>query len=300
VRRSALAAAMLVLTGSLGTCAWSAMSSAEVVRPATMPSLRGALERAAQAAQGQRLLVVTNKPGAAPSGVVFESSRTPTGWAAFPPTPTPNDPLLPALAKLADAAAADFAAGGKLEASTVRALGVFDVAVVVVGDGEPRIPDVGERDPALGVAPEVPALRLRKAQPVWLFLAEQAALDPSDAVGFARTLRGGDADYLEFEDHAPWGEDVTINAESDAEFLLPTTAAGARVTIDGAPATFRAARVPMIVVKVPAGRRRVSVRYGDDAVGRQWIPIVAAAGAVLAFVVLWLGLRPHPSMDPDA
>jgi hypothetical protein len=291
---------MITLTASLGTCAWSAMTSADVVRPSTMPTLRGALERAAQAAQGQRVLVVTNKPGAAPSGVVFESSRTPTGWAAFPPTPTPGDPLLPAIEKLAQAAASDFAAGGKLEAPTVRALAVFDVAVVVVGDGEPTIPDVGERDPALGVAPEVPALRLRKAQPVMLFLAEQAAIDPSDAVGFARTLRGGDAIFQDFEDHAPWGMDVTIDTDADTEYLLPTTAAGARVTIDGVSATFRAARVPMMIVKVPEGLHHVSVRYGDDAVGRQWIPIVAAACAVLAFVVLWLGLRPHPSMDPDA
>jgi hypothetical protein len=291
---------MLLMTASLGTCAWSAMTRGDVVRPATIPSLRGALERAAQAAQGQRVLVVTNKPGAAPSGAVFESSRAPTGWAAFAPTPEPNDPLVPALAKLADAAAADFAAGGKLEAPTVRALAVFGVAVVVVGADDPRIPDVGERDPALGAAPEVPGLRVRKAQPVMMFLAEQAAIDPSDAVGFARALRGGDADFLEFEDHAPWGEDVTINASADAEYLLPSTAAGARVTIDGAPATFRAARVPVIVVKIPAGRHRVSVRYGDDAVGRQWIPIAAALVAVLSFVALWLGLRPHPSTDVDA
>jgi hypothetical protein len=169
-----------------------------------------------------------------------------------------------------------------------------------VGDTDPTIPEVGERDPALGVAQEVPGLRVRKAEPVMLFLAEQPAIDPSDAVGFARTLRGGDADFLEFEDHAPWGEDVTVNAATDAEFLLPTTAAGARVTIDGVPATFRAARVPMLVVKVPAGRRRLSVRYGDESIGRQWIPIAAALVAVLSFVALWLGLRPHPPKDADA
>jgi hypothetical protein len=276
------------------------MTRGDVVRPATAPALRGALERAAQAAQGQRVLVVTNKPGAAPSGAVFESARTPTGWAAFAPTPTPDDPLLPALAKLADAAAGEFAAGGKLDAPTLRALAVFAVAVVVVGDAETKIPDVGERDPALGVAPEVPGLRVRKAQPVMMFLAEEKAIDPSDAVGFARALRGGDADFLDFEDHAPWGEDVTVNAAADAEYLLPSTAFGARVTIDDAPAAFRASRVPMIVVKVPAGRHRVSVRYGDDAVGRQWIPIAAALVAVLSFVALWLGLRPHPSTDGDA
>ena len=48
----------------------------------------------------------------------------------------------------------------------------------------------------------------------------------------------------------------------------------------------------MIVVKVPAGRHRVSVRYGDEGLGRQWLAIVAAAGVVGSFVALWLGLRP--------
>jgi hypothetical protein len=291
---------MLLLTASLGTCAWSAATKGDVVKPASAPALRGALERAAQAAQGLRVLVVSNKPGVAPSGEIFESSRTPTGWAAFAPTPTPDDPLVPALSNLAGVAASDLAAGGKLSAQTIRALAVFGVAVIVVGDADSKVPDVGERDPALGDAPEVPGLRVRKAEPVMFFLAEEPSIAPSDAVGFARALRGGDADFLEFEDHAPWGEDVTVNAAADGEYLLPCGAAGARVTIDGEPAKFRAARVPMIIVKIPAGRHRLWVRYGDDSIGRQWVPIAAALVAVLSFVALWLGLRPHPPKDADA
>jgi hypothetical protein len=291
---------MTMLVASLATLAWVAKTSADVEQPASAPAMRGALERAAQAAQGQRVLVVADKAGAGPKALVFESSRPPTGWAAYAPTPKADDPLVPALTKLGEAAAADFAAGGKLSAATIRALAVFGVAVVVVGDGSSPTPDVGERDPALGVAPEVPGLRVRKAQPVMLFLAEQEAIEPSDAVGFARTLRIGDADFLDFEDHAPWGCDVTINAATDAEFLLPTTAAGARVKIDGAPATHRAARAPMLLVKVPAGRHRVSVRYGDETTGRQLATVVAAAGVVGALIALWLGLRPHPEKSADA
>ncbi len=293
--RPAVVVAMAALVASLAALAWVAKTRADVVRPVGAPALGGALERAAQAAQGQRILVVTNRPGVAATGAVYESSRGPTGWAAYPPTPTADDPLLPALGKLADAAASEIAASGKLAQPTVRALAVFGVAVVVVGgDGEPVAPALDDRDPLLGAAPEVPALRVRKAQPVMLFLAEQTAVEPSDALAFARSLRGGDADFLDFEDHAPWGEDVTINAATDSEFLLPTTAAGARVTLDDAPATFRAARVPMLVVNVPAGRHRVSVRYSDEGLGRQWLAVAAAGVAAGSLIALWMLLRPTP------
>jgi len=296
--KTSVVVAMTTLVLSLGACAWSAMSRADsVVKPADMPQLRGALERAAQAAQGQRVLVVTNKPGAPPSGRMFESSRSPTGWVAHAPTPTADDPLLPALTKLAEVAAGDFAAFGKLAPPTVRALGVFDVRILVVGDVDPTTPELDPRDPSLGAAGEVPGILVRHAQPVRLFLADEPSLDPGDAIGFARALRFGDAVFQDFEDHAPWGMDVTIDTDADAEYLLPTTAAGARVTIDGASATFRAARVPMLVVKVPAGRHKIVVRYADEGLARQWITVVAAAGAVASLIVLWLALRPEPATE---
>lgn len=299
MRKPVAVAAMLTLTASLAVLVWVAKTSAETVRPVDIPSLRGALERGAEAAQGLRVMALVVKPGTAPEGSVCESAHGSSGWAAYPPAADAADPLLPALKKLADGAAAEFAQGEKLSQATIKALDVFGVASVVVGDGSSVIiPDAGERDPALGVAPEVPGLRVRHAHPAFLFLAEEQAIRPDDAVGFARTLRRGDADFQDYEDHAPWGGDVTINADQAAEYLLTWPAAGARVTVDGAPAEFRAARVPLIVAKIPAGRHRVSVRYGDESLGRQWIAVVAAAVAVLSFVALWLGLRPHPENDP--
>jgi hypothetical protein len=301
VKKPAAVATMLVLTASLAALAWVAKTSADAVRPSDVPSLRGALERGAEAAKGLRVMALVVAPGKAPVGSIHESARGSSGWAAYPPTADPADPLLPALENLAEGAAAEFAQGEKLSQATIRALDVFGVASVVVGDGSSVVvPDAGERDPALGAAPEVPGLRVRHALPVFLFLAEQSEIRPDDAVGFARTLRRGDADFLDYEDHATWGGDVTINAAVAGEYLLTWPAAGARVTIDGVPAEFRAARVPLIVVKVPKGRHRLSVRYGDEHLDRQWIAVAAAAVAVLSFVALWLGLRPHPERDPGA
>jgi hypothetical protein len=93
---------------------------------------------------------------------------------------------------------------------------------------------------------------------------------------------------------------VTIDAAQASEFLFAWPASGARVTLDGAPATTRAAGLPMLVVKVPAGKHRVVVAYGEPQTGRDVIAIAAAAGAVVAFVALWLGLRPHPEKPAEA
>ncbi len=301
MRKPAAVATMLLFAGSLAVLVWIAKTSADVVRATGVPSLRGALERGAGAANGLRVMALVVKRGTPPEGSVHESARGPAGWGAYPPSIDPADPILPALENLADGAAAEFAKTEKLSQATIRALDIFGVAVVVVGDGSSVVvPDAGERDPALGAAPEVPGLRVRHAHPAFLFLAEEPSIRPDDAVGFARTLRRGDADFLDYEDHAIWGGDLTIQAATDAEYLLTWPAAGATVTLDGAPAEFRAARVPLIVVKVPAGRHRVSVRYGDENLGRQWIAVAAAVVAVLSFVALWLGLRPHPAPDPDA
>jgi hypothetical protein len=289
---------MVLLPLSLGALVWLAATSSDVVRPADVPSIAGAADRAAQAAQGQRLLVLNVKPGTTPTGDIYESSRGANGWAAYAPTFDPADPLLPALKSLGNACAEEYGRDGKLSAPSVRALGVLGVAVVVAGDGSSILtPDVGERDPLLGFAPEVPALRVRHAQPVALFLAEQTGNPADDAITFARTLRSGDANFQDYEDRAAWGGDVTINAETDGEFLLTWSAAGARVTLDDKPAQFRAARVPMIVLKVPAGRHRVSVRYGDEQMGRQGLVLAAMAVALVSFIALWLGLRPTPAAE---
>ena len=260
-----------------------------------MPSLRGGFERAASAAQGQRFIAVVNPPGKAPTAGMFESSRGPAGWEPYAPSAVADDPIVPAMQRLADTVRTELAQGGKLAPQTLRALWVFDVAVVVTGDGANTVvPSVSETDAAIGAAPDVPALRVRKAAPVWMLLNEGPAGDPADAVAFAHGLRFGDADFIDYEDHPSWGGDLTIRAEKEAEYLLTWPAAGARVTIDGEPAEFRAASVPLIVVKVPAGSHRISVRYGDENRGRALIAIAAVVAAVLSFVALWLGMRPHP------
>ena len=295
MRKPAVVAAMVVLTLSLGTCAWMAKTAAEAVRPVYMPALGGALERAAQAAQGLRVMTIVRKPGTEPVVSVYESARGSSGWGAWDPTPTADDALLPALRKLCDAAGADFARDGRMSPPTQKALALLGVGVLVAGDGTNVVlPDAGERDPAVGTAPEVPALRFRHAQPVFLFLAEEPTVASDDVISFARTLRKGDANFTEYEDRAPWGGAMTVEMPADGEVLIPWPAQGARVAIDGAPATFRAARVPVLLVKVPAGRHRIDVRYGEDASGREWLTIAASLGVVVSLLALWIGLRPHP------
>ena len=293
--------AMLLLPISLGTCTWLAKTSADAVRPVVRDDVGAALPRAAEAAQGLRVLVVLARPGTAPSGTMYESAKVPGGWGAFPATPDPADPLLPALDVLAKTAAEEFARDTRFSAATIRAFGIFGVAVVLVTDGtNVLVPPVGERDPNLGVAIEVPALRVRHAEPAFLFLNEQAAIAVEDPVGFARALRFGSADLRGSEDHAPWGCDVVVEAAGPSQFLLPCSAHGARVTVDGAPAEFRAARVPMLVVPTAAGRHEISVRYGDEQTGREWLVIAAALVAVASSVALWLGLRPQVAPAEDA
>jgi hypothetical protein len=297
-----VAATMALLVASLATLAWLAKTRGEIVPPAAAPEFGAMLDRAAQAAQGRRVLAILSKRGAPAVARIFDSGRVPEGWRAFAPTAEAADPLLPALQRLADAAAADFAPDHRLENETLRALAVFDVAVVAATDGENAIlPQIGERDASVGAAPEVPGLRVRHAEPIFQFLAEEPTAAADDPVGFSRRLVLSDAVGASEQDmeRAPWDVAVTVESPAAAEYLFPSSVAGARVTVDGEPARFRAARVPMLVVELPAGRHRVEVRYGRERAGREWLAIAAAAGAVASLVALWLGLRPHLER-PDA
>lgn len=299
--KSSVIGAMLLLPLSLGTCTWLAKTSADAVRPIVREDVGASLTRAAQVAQGQRILVILAKPGTAPTGTIYDSSTVPGGWGAFPPTADPSDPLIPALDALAKAAGEDFVRDARFADSTVKALSLFGVAVVLVTDGANVVlPSVGERDPNLGVASDVPALRVRHAEPVFQYLAEEPSIAPADAIGFARTLRKGDANFRDVEDHAPWGGDLVVETPAPAQFLLSWPAHGARVTVDGAPAESRAARVPFVIVSTPAGRHEITVRYGEERSARQWLVIAAAAVAVVSAIALWLGLRPQPDAGEGA
>jgi len=295
-------AAMVLLPLALGTCAWLAKTSGDAVRPVVRDDVGTELARAAQAAQGQRLLVIVAKPGTAPVSAIYDSSEIPGGWGAFPPTADPEDPLLPALDALAKRAAEDLARDAHFAKSTTDALAIFGVAIVLVTDGtRPLAPEVGERDPNLGIAYDVPAWRVRHADtPAFQFLAEEPSADPSDPFGFVRGLRKGDADLRDVKDHAPWGGDVVVEAHGPSKYLLSWPAHGARVTVDGGPAEFGAARVPMLVVSTPAGRHEISVRYGEQDMFRHGLAIAAVFVAFASAIALWLGLRPQPATAEGA
>jgi hypothetical protein len=299
--KTRVAAAIAVLAVSVAGLAWIVATREEPVRAVDVPGVPGStLDAAAQVAHGRRVLAIVARRGAAPEGTILQSAEGPEGWKPYSATRDPADPLLPALASLAAAAAADFAPDQAFERQTVLALADFDVAVVVASDGERAMAvNPGERNPDLGLAPEVPALRVTKASPVWHFLAEELSIDSADAVGFARQLRRGDAIFQD-DVFKGWGGAMTIEAPVEAEYLLPFSASGARVTLDGAPADAHAARVPVLVVRVPAGRHRVEVAYGPSSLLRDAVAIAAASGVVVALIVLWLALRAHPEKDAVA
>jgi hypothetical protein len=300
MRKTTLAVAMTVLTLSLGTCAYLARTAGDAVHPAQSPGMGPLPDAAAATSGGQRVLTILLKPGEAPSGTIYESARVPEGWRAFPPTPSPSDPLVPALENLGDRAASEFAKDRRLSAATVRALGVFGVSIVAATDGtNPVYPEIGERDATIAPVPELGGLRIRHAQPAFLFLADGTNPIPADAAEFARTLRFGDANTFEYEDGL-WGGSITVDTPQDADFLFPWTASGARVEVDGSAAAARAARVPLLIVRVPAGRHRVEVHFGEPATARSVVAIAAALGVVLSFVALWLGLRAQPEKDAGA
>jgi hypothetical protein len=290
---------MVVLTLSLGSCTWLASTKTDAAPPVDVPgAAAGAMDRAAAAANGQRVLVVVARPGVAPAGRIVQSARAPEGWRPYAPTYDPADPLVPVLDALADAAAKDFATDRRFERDTVRALQVFGVAVVVASDGTSVItPAAEERDPNVGISPEVPALRLRHTNPVFLLLADGGQRDPADPVGYVKSLRYGDAQFQD-DSYSQWGGAVTIDASAEGEYLFPWSAAGARVTLDGSSVEPRAAGLPMLLVKVPQGRHRVEVAYGDAQTLREIIVIASAAGVVIGLLAMWLALRPHP--DPLA
>jgi hypothetical protein len=292
MRKPALVAAVVVLVASLGTLAALIATRDEVVRAVDIPGVDAAmLDRAAQAAHGQRVLAIVARPGAAATGRIVQSAKAAEGWRPYPATADAGDPLNVSLDALAAAAASEYARSGRFEPPTIRALQILGVATIVFGDGAARW-DPGERDPDVGTAPEVPALRLRHVSPVVQVLAEGAEQRPDDPVGFVRALRKGDAQFQD-DEYRAWGGGVTVDAAADGEFLFPWSPYGARVTVDGGPATTRAAAVPLLVVRLPAGRRRVEVDHGEPAGARDAVAIAAAAGVVASLVAFWLALRPR-------
>ncbi len=296
MRAGAVTGAVALGAASIAVLAWVAEGSKGVSREVTpvRSQLVDLYQRAASAAHGQRVVVVHAPPGRPATGEVFESAQSAGKWALFPPLSDAKDPLAPALQALADHAAKDLAADQAFDPETERALTTFGVALVVIEDGTSMLmPEIPERSPSLAAAPEVPAVRLRKASPVLHLLADPSTQDPADALGFSRGLRAGDAPFLDLVDGL-WGGELTIQAHAESDFLFAWPASGARITVDGREVVARSASVPLLVVHLPQGTSRVVVKYGEERATLDWLVIAAAAGLFGALVWLFVGLRPNP------
>jgi hypothetical protein len=275
--------------------AWVASRSEAPARAARpeQPYLAAAYDRAAAQAHGQRVLVIHAPSGGEARGELFESSRAPEGWRLLPAVPESAADLLPALESLAAAAAADWRTDQRLAPGTVRALGYFDVAIVLVEDGRRAVvPQVDTLDPALALRANVPGLAVRKALPVVHLLAEPELADPAaDVLEYARRLRVGDAHVADLQD-AGWGGSLRIQAHGDADYLFAWPAGGARVTVDGKPVEATPAALPLIRLRLAKGTHAVSVTYGERG-GSAWVAIGAAVLLVASLVILLLAIRPR-------
>jgi hypothetical protein len=297
MKRPAVLACAAVAVASLGALAWIAGTSAEAMRPVVppRPELAEVYGRAARASGGQRVLVVHAPPGKTATGEVLEGWQSPgSGWGLFPATPPGAADLAAALARLASDAADEWRRTARFDAATARAFWYFDVSQVLVEDGAEVVrPKVEDRDPRFGTFAEVPSLRVSKAAPVWLLLAQAPIEDRTDAISFARGLRAGDAQFQDVEDGL-WGGALTVTTDADADHVFSFPASGARVTVDGRDGKPAAANVPLLVLRIPAGRHRVVVEYGEPERFREILAIAAAAALVVAVVGLFAALRPQP------
>jgi hypothetical protein len=295
-RRRGLWGALALGAASAAALVFAALHGDEAVRPVAPrePWLAAAYERAAEAAYGARVLVVTARPGVPARGAVFEAGRTPTGWGLFPPLPPGAEELAPALDALAASAAAAWREGGLADApEVVRALAVFGVPVVLVEDGRAVVPAAGAGQSGLRPEPRVPGLRVTDAEPVSRLLADGVGgAGPADPVAFAASLETERATYLDFTPGL-WGGSLTVESARGGRHVFPWPAAGARVRVDGREVEAQRAAVPLLVLDLPAGASRVEVAYVVAGV-RDWLAVAGGLGLAVALLWVLLALRPHP------
>lgn len=296
-RRLIVAAALVVLVAGAGALA----AAVRAARPAVPTQPSGQLElglfrRAAESAQFRRVLCVRAEPGKEPEAHILASGNSGSGWTLYPVAPPGAHWMEESFDRLADAAARDYVADHAFEPDTLVALERFDVKLVVVHDGKTGLVLEAPRGEArLAPRSGVPALELRKASFVWQFLGERPARSDSPELQFAKGLRLGDA-AIGDPALGLWSMAATIEAFDDAEYLFSLPAEGARITVDGALVTPRAASIPFAIVPVPKGSHRVEVTFGQDR-GRDAFVIGAAAAVVASLIALLLALRPTPRLS---
>jgi len=282
-------AAALPLAGRGGTAA-----PAPLARPGTLlPESAAALARAAEAAGGRRVLVLRGARGVPRTGEIGEAAQGADGWTLVAATPDGSGALATTLSRLATDAARAWSADSGLPAGIVDSLAFLDVKVVLVDAGGtfevPRRPPEGS---GLSQMPGAPFLRVTRAEPV--VRVGGVLSDATVAATLLDTMRPAPAAILDPEDSL-WGGAVTVEATSAGRYAFAWPAAagvarGARITVDGAPAT-PVVGSTLLVLDLPAGRSRVEVSW-TAADARGWVVIAAAAGLAAALVVLLLALRP--------
>ncbi len=268
---------------SVVALAWAALAAPEGYEAlrSTKPKLAAAHARAAEAAFGQRVLLLEDR-GDRTDGSVHESARSGAGWELFPATPPGERVLSARLAALGDRAAAEFSEDRLLTADTIASLAREGVALVqwVDADGA-RLPDVAFVAKLAIVGGS--GVRLPGSEIVWRREGDAetpaSILDPRDGL---------------------WGGSLSVDAAEPGTYRFAWPAAGARLTVNGDPATWtRATAGGYGVLDLPAGRTRVAASYVGDG-SRGIVAILGGAGLAAAVLALMLLFRPQLEHDQAA
>jgi len=284
-RPAALIAAVLILAGA-GTLVWGRVTAGDVRRTVGVeePFLAQAYTRAAQASFGRRVLVLHARPLDPVQGEILEAAEAADGWGLYSDLPRGADDLGAVLERLAMRAAGEWDADREFSGDTIDGLAHLGVALILIEDGA-RIVTARKAADQLGLSPEtsVPALRVRGAEIVYRCLSggglEPASiLDPSDLL---------------------FGGRVVVDVAEPGEFVFVWPAGGARVTLDGEPATGRGDESGRLVLDLPPGRVTVRAVYGEES-PRVLVLTAAVAALVAGGVVLLRTFRPRLEHDGGA
>ena len=214
LRPVSLVLAIAIAAVSVFVLTWVAEEAGPPVHPVAVHKqyLKDLHRRAAESAQGRRILIIRAVPGADATGTIYQSARAPQGWRLFAPASADATEFNDFLDRLANDAARDWAADEGFDEVTVRALGYLDVALVAVENGTAALPiDVSETDPSMSSAGQVPGARIQKAAAVWHYLGERDPEGAEDPMKFARGFRKGDASTMDWQ-YLMWGLGVTTGA----------------------------------------------------------------------------------------
>lgn len=296
MKKSIVVIALLVLIASIAALILLNRGSDPV--PSVLPKVQyqaSLYRRAAEAAQNRRVLLIGKEAGKAPFGDILASGRSGAGWALFPAAPPGADWLAGVFDSLSQSLAEDWADDGKFTPDSIQAMERFDVKLVVVEDGRAGVQlEAPPLSAKLRERPEIPALEIRYAQPIWHVLNERETIAATPELAFSKGLR---LDKAEFGDVKLdlWSVALTANVLLDGEFLIMLPADGAHVRVDGVDVVPRRASLPFVKVPLTKGKHRLEVSFGQST-KRDNAAIFAAAGIVLSIIVLLLALRSKPRL----